>query len=183
MDFVAIDFETANYERDSACSIGWAVVRNDAVVSNGVRLIRPPYRHFEYRFTELHGLTWEDVATAPTFGDLWPELHELLEGQMLAAHNAPFDMGVLAALLDRYRLRSPKSSYFCTCVLARRAWPELPNHKLGTVARHLGIPLNHHQAESDAVACARIAIAANVALAAVGPPVKTTSVARRRGRK
>ena len=65
-NFAAIDFETANYSRDSACAIGVAFVRDGCVVDVQRHLIRPPTR--EFCFTYLHGLTWKDVRKAPTFG-------------------------------------------------------------------------------------------------------------------
>ena len=94
MNFVAIDFETASYRRDSACAIGLVKVVGGEIVEQAVHLIRPPTRDFV--FTHIHGLTWKDVAKSDDFGKLWPRLAPMFEGaRFLAAHNASFDKGVL----------------------------------------------------------------------------------------
>ena len=156
--FVAIDFETASNDRDSACAIGIAIVRAGRIVSREQHLIRPPTR--EFRFTHIHGLTWEDVRDAPTFAEVWRNLSPVLsESDFLAAHNASFDRGVLSACCESYRLRRPAQPFVCTVQVARSVWNTYPT-KLPDVCRHLGIPLTHHEAGSDAEACARIVLAA-----------------------
>ena len=158
-NFVAIDFETANYQADSACSIGVVKVMAGEIVATAVHLIRPPTR--EFVFTHIHGLTWRDVAKSDDFGALWPEIAPLLDGaDFLAAHNASFDKGVLHACCARYGLAAPTLAFQCTVQMARRAWNIYPT-KLSDVCRSLGIALNHHEALSDATACARIVLAAN----------------------
>jgi DNA polymerase-3 subunit epsilon len=159
MNFVAIDFETANYEASSACSVGLVKVVSGEIVGTAVHLIRPPTRDFV--FTYIHGLTWKDVAKSPDFGKLWPSLGALLEGaEFLAAHNASFDKGVLHACCGRYGIAAPSLSFQCTVQIARRTWSIYPT-KLPDVCRYLGIALNHHEALSDAMACAQIVLAAN----------------------
>jgi len=156
--FVAIDFETADHGRDSACAV--ALVRVDAgqITERAVRLIRPPRSSFV--FTHIHGITWSMVAHEPAFGAVWKELQPLLQGaEFLAAHNAPFDRSVLAACCANAGIQAPTLPWNCTVQLARRQWGIRPT-KLPDVCRHLGIPLNHHDAGSDAEACARIILAA-----------------------
>ena len=156
--FAAIDFETANYGRDSACAIGVAVVRDGSLVESVHRLIRPPSRRFA--FTWLHGIAWEQVADAPPFGTVWEEIEPLLEGvDFLAAHNAKFDRGVLAACAKRHGLPDPWRRFVCSMGVARRVWNFYPT-RLSDVCANLDIPLNHHDARSDAEACARILLAA-----------------------
>src|SRR5271165_2180388 len=102
-DFVAIDFETATYRADSACSVGLVKVAGGRVVETAVHLIRPPTQ--EFRFTYIHGLTWRDVAAADDFGTLWPRISAFLDGAtFLAAHNSSFDKGVLEACCAAYGL-------------------------------------------------------------------------------
>ncbi len=164
MNFVAIDFETANNARDSACSVGLVRVVGGVIVETAMRMIQPPTREFLY--TYIHGLAWKDVAAAPSFGALWPTLAPMLEGaEFLAAHNAPFDKGVLAACCARYGLAPPVLPFQCTVKMARRAWNLYPT-KLSNVCEALGIALNHHEALSDAMACAAIVIAAGAAVKA-----------------
>ena len=158
-DFVAIDFETANEQRVSACAIGIAVV-TAGKVSTRTFLIRPPELRFCSFNVDIHGITPKQVIDAPTFPDLLPEIRDLLDAPALWAHNSPFDQGVLNALASQYGLSLPKNLR-CTCRLARRVFPQLPSHKLDVVCRHLSIPLKHHDAGSDAEACARIVLLAN----------------------
>lgn len=156
--FAALDFETANYGGDSACAVGVVVVEGGDIVHRFYRLIRPPSRTFA--FTHIHGLSWNDVKDAPTFDAVWADIvGDLAEVEFLAAHNAPFDKAVLGACCARYRLVVPALPFVCTVRLARQQWEIRPT-KLPDVCRHLGIRLRHHQADSDAEACARIVIAA-----------------------
>jgi len=156
--FAAIDFETANYGADSACAVGLVIVKNGRIVRREHHLIRPPTR--EFVFTYIHGLTWQDVRNAPTFAEVWDGLKELLQDvTFLAAHNAPFDRNVLSACCHIYRLRKPAQPFVCTVQVARRVWGVFPT-KLPDVCRRLNIPLRHHDAASDAEACARIVLAA-----------------------
>ena len=159
MRFVAIDFETANTSPDSACAIGLVRVERGRIVRRLATNLRPPTR--EFTFTYVHGLTWSDCATAPTFADFWPELVSLCAGvDFLAAHNASFDESVLRACAARARRPMLTPRFVCTVRLARQTWSLYPT-KLPDVARHLGIPLRHHDAASDAEACARIVMAAH----------------------
>lgn len=156
--FVAIDFETANHGRDSACALGLALCRDGRLAGTHAFLIRPPTRQFIFSY--IHGLTWNDVRHAPSFGELWPTLSCLLAGaEFLVAHNAGFDRGVLRACCHRYGLEPPPLAFQCTVQLARRQWAIYPT-RLPDVCRHLRIPLRHHEAGSDAEACARITLAA-----------------------
>jgi DNA polymerase-3 subunit epsilon len=158
MNFVAIDFETANYQPDSACAVGLVKVVGGEIVDQAVHLIRPPTKRFA--FTYIHGLTWEDVAQSDDFGTLWPKLEPLLAGAtFLAAHNAPFDRGVVSACCARYGIRAPSLPFRCTVQISRRVWNIHPT-KLSDVCAKLCIALNHHEALSDAMACARIVLAA-----------------------
>ncbi|MFL5812957.1 MAG: 3'-5' exonuclease [Bdellovibrionia bacterium] len=156
--FLAIDFETANPYRDSACSIGLVRVEQGRIVHKEVHLIQPPYRYFT--FTSIHGISWSDVESAPTFKDVWKKIVPLFEGvDFVAAHNASFDSSVLRACCLTSKITAPTLPFACTVKLARAAWNIYPT-KLPDVARHLGIQLNHHEALSDALACAQIVIAA-----------------------
>jgi DNA polymerase-3 subunit epsilon len=157
--FVAIDFETADYQRDSACCVALVRVEGDQIVARECHLIRPPRRQFV--FTHLHGIMWEDVKNQPTFAELWPRLtHMLLGIDFLAAHNAPFDRSVLRTCCELAGLAAPELPFLCTVRLARQTWQLHPT-KLSDVCMHLKIALQHHHAASDAEACARIVMAAH----------------------
>jgi DNA polymerase III subunit epsilon len=159
--FVAIDFETADRDRDSACAVGLVRVRGTEIVERMQWLIRPPRRFFE--FTYIHGITWERVARAPTFAALWPRLAQHLRDiDFVAAHNASFDRAVLQTCCAAAGVRPPAAPFECTMRLARAVWNLRPT-KLPDVCRFLDIPLRHHDALSDAEACARIVLAAREA--------------------
>lgn len=158
LNFAALDFETADYGADSACSVGIVRVENGVVVQRVSRLIRPPRR--EFLFTYIHGLTWNDVAEQPHFGDLWPQLAHLFEGiDFIAAHNASFDRKVLMACCSTYGVQVPAVPFRCTVELSREVWSIRPT-RLSNVCEKLGIALNHHEALSDANACAEIVLRA-----------------------
>lgn len=158
MAFVAIDFETASAGRESACAIGLVRVEGYEIVRRETRLIRPPSPDFT--FTWCHGITWEDVVDQPPFYDVWSELSPMIEGaQFLAAHNAGFDAGVLKACCRASGHEIPVLPFECTVKIARKAWNIRPT-RLDVVCKALDIPLRHHDAGSDAEACARILLAA-----------------------
>ena len=135
MNFVAIDFETANYQSDSACAVGLVKVVGGEIVDTAVHLIRPPTK--EFVFTYVHGLTWKDVAKADDFGTLWPKIEPLLDGaEFFAAHNASFDKGVLRSCCLTYGIRAPWLPFRCTVQMSRRAWSIYPT-KLSDVCKTL----------------------------------------------
>ncbi len=159
LDFAAIDFETANGSPSSICSVGVVVVENGRIVGSIHRLIRPRPNFYSRFTTEVHGMTFRDTAYAPDFPDVWAEIAPGILGLPLVAHNSPFDEGCLRAVFGLYDMRYPGYEFYCTCRAARRAFPQLPNHKLPTVAAHCGYDLRqHHHALADAEACAAIAL-------------------------
>ncbi|MBN2595488.1 MAG: 3'-5' exoribonuclease [Marinifilaceae bacterium] len=160
MNFTAIDFETANGQRNSACSLGLVRVENGIIVESKDWLISPPEMYFHPMNVSIHGITEEDVMNEPSFNYIWEEVEDYLHGKMVIAHNASFDVSVLRACLDTYGIRFPEFDYLCTVQISRNIWPNMPNHKLNTMAHLFDIPLKHHDALEDTLACAKIAIKA-----------------------
>lgn len=159
LDFAAIDFETANAERTSVCSVGIIVVRGGQIVHRYYSLIRPEPDYYNYHNTRVHGLTAADTESARIFPDVWAEVEPLIAGLPLVAHNKPFDEGCLKAVFRMYRMDYPDYPFFCTLQAARRQLRHLSDHRLPTVARCCGYILaQHHQALADAEACAAIAL-------------------------
>lgn len=166
--WVAIDFETASREGASACALGLAVIERDRIVEQRYWLIQPPGNHFEWMNTRIHGIDADAVAQEPGFDEVWLEVEPYLAGSVVLAHNAPFDMRVLRASLRRYDIPAPPTGgYHCTVTLSRKVFPELSGHRLPDVCEHCGIELRHHDAASDAAACAHVALHC---LAATGEP-------------
>ena len=160
MTVLALDFETANERRDSACAVGLAWIADGRVVRRESHLIRPPEMRFAPGNIRVHGILPSNVADKPGFGVVMaPYLDDLTRGLILA-HNASFDIGVLRAGLARAGLPVPDLSYLCTVQVSRRVFPAPEGCGLGKVARRLGIRFEHHDAGEDAYACAEIALAA-----------------------
>ena len=154
--YVAFDVETPNARNDRMSAIGIAVIEDSAVTSSFSSLVDPEV-HFDAFNIALTGITPEAVRTAPNFAALWPTIGPLLESGVLLAHNAPFDLRVLACCLDAYGIDAPRYlRYACTVQMGRRCYPELQNHKLDTLCRYRGIALDHHRADSDSLACAQL---------------------------
>lgn len=165
--FIAIDFETANRDPRSACEIAVVRVVNGEIMETHCDKVKPPevVRPFGdngsvylSEFTMIHGLDERMTEDAPEFKDLWPKYAPLFaDAAFVVAHNVPFDRKVLAALLNHYVLPLPPNPWRCTLEEARRRFRG--SRSLDVVCQHLGIEgLDHHQAESDAVAAAKIAI-------------------------
>jgi DNA polymerase-3 subunit epsilon len=157
-DFAAIDFETANFSRSSVCSVGVVIVREGAIQDTFYSLIQPEPNYYNYRCTQVHGLTERDTYNAPVFPRVWAQIEPLIEGLPLVAHNKSFDEACLRAVFHVYRMDYPEYEFYDTLAAARRNMPWLPNHQLHTVAEQCGYSLqNHHHALADAEACAWIA--------------------------
>ena len=156
--FIAIDFETANRNMASACALGIVVFQEGVLTYKESFLIRPheSVGPFDPSFIDIHNIRPEDVSDQPQFDEIWPKIREIIKNGILVAHNASFDMTVLMSLITLYRLDYDHFEYFCSVRLSRSAFKFLPSHRLNIVAEHLGISLNHHDALSDAFACAQI---------------------------
>lgn len=157
MNFIAMDFETANHQPHSACSLAMVMVRNSQIVGEYYTLIQPETPFF-WRNIQIHGIHPEDVADAPKFPEVWQQISQYYNlNSLIVAHNASFDTGVLAGCLDYYHLEKPNYLSLCTVRTSRKLYPEFPNHKLNTVCQQLDIPLeHHHDALEDSRACAKI---------------------------
>ncbi|MDR3141003.1 MAG: 3'-5' exonuclease [Tannerellaceae bacterium] len=158
-DFAAIDFETANYNPSSVCSVGVVIVRKGLITEKIYRLIRPEPEWYSYWNIRVHGLTEADTGTASLFPDVWSEIAPQIAGLPFVAHNSSFDEACLRAVHRVYQMDYPDYEFHCTCRASRRVFGKtLPNHQLHTVAAHCGYHLtNHHHALADAEACAAIA--------------------------
>lgn len=156
MDFVAIDFETANEDRGSACEIGLVRFSDGKPVERFQSLIFQDL--FSAFNVSLHGITEKQVAKAPGFDDVWTEAERFIGDAPLLAHNAGFDISVLYRSLLEPNINQPLT-YFCSMVLSRRML-DISYFGLPGVTEFLGIdyPMNH-RAESDAEAAGKVAVA------------------------
>ena len=123
-DFAAIDFETANSERTSVCSVGVVVVRNGEIVDFFYSLIQPEPNYYTYFCSRVHGLCREDTDSAPVFPKVWAQIAPLIEGLPLVAHNKSFDEGCLKAVFRCYCMDYPDYTFYDTLWASRRAFPK-----------------------------------------------------------
>lgn len=157
--FAAIDFETANEQPCSVCSVGIVIVKEGEIVDKYYSLIRPEPDYYHYWNSRIHGITAEDTNKARVFSYVWKEAEERFKGLPLIAHNKAFDENCLKAAFRTYCMDYPDYDFHCTLQASRRLFKNLPNHKLNTVAAYCGYNLeNHHHALADAEACAMIAL-------------------------
>ena len=164
MKTIAIDFETANEERGSACSVGLAWIEDGRIVRVEERLIRPKDMRFSPFNIAVHGIRPEQVEDAPEFPEVMEEFMDDFHESTMIAHNAAFDFSVMRGTYDKYRQRYPQLSYLCSVKMTQRVWPTLPSHKLNVIANHLQLRFVHHNAAEDAVVCAAASIAVAKAL-------------------
>ncbi len=159
-DFAAIDFETANNERSSVCSVGVVIVRGGEVVDRFYSLIKPEPEYYNYWCSQVHGLCAADTDDAPVFPEVWKQIEPKIAGLPLVAHNKAFDESCLKAVFRVYQMDYPDYEFHDTLAASRRHFGcRLPNHQLQTVAAACGYDLvNHHHALADAEACAVIAM-------------------------
>jgi DNA polymerase-3 subunit epsilon len=163
LSFVAIDFETANSSRASACSLGMTKVIDGEVVASKYELFRPPsdFDFFEARNIAIHKITPKDVADKPRFDAYWNSFQEFIGDLPILAHNASFDLSVLRATLTASQIEWPELDYACTMVMSRKMF-NLTSHSLLYVAQQAMVSWDrdqHHDALYDSKICAQIAIA------------------------
>ncbi|MGV8882431.1 MAG: exonuclease domain-containing protein [Rhodoglobus sp.] len=158
LDFTAIDFETANSSAASACSVGMVKVRDGEVVDSAYWLIRPPAGHDEFLEwnVRIHGIMAVDVADSLLWSEQLPDLISFAENDYLVAHNAGFDMGVIAAACVASYVETPSFEYLCSLQVARKTY-HLDSYRLPSAALAAGFEdFSHHNALDDARACAAI---------------------------
>lgn len=147
--FTAIDFETATGYRNSICQVGLVQIKNGIVIQEVDFLVQPPDNYYWNRFTAIHGIAAKDTLNSPTFEQIWDQISTYIENQNVVAHNGfGFDFPVLDKTLLHYSLTIPNYNKFCTYKIYRS--------NLATLCEKYSIPLNHHDALSDARACGEL---------------------------
>ncbi len=160
VNFTAIDFETANSSSASACSVGLVKVRDGRVVEKAGWLIKPPpgCDSFSEWNTRIHGIRAADVADARLWCEQLDDLVLFAEEDILIAHNAGFDMGVITAACQASRVQTPEFRYLCSLRIARKTY-HLDSYRLPVAAMAAGFEdFTHHDAIADAEACAAITV-------------------------
>lgn len=159
LDFTAIDFETANSYRSSVCAIGMVRVRDGQVTETFDRLVVPPQGPDSFTLTWVHGIGPREVAGAPTWVQLLPQVIDFIGADVLVAHNASFDGSVLQRASAEYGYTVAGLQFACTLQIARRLLA-LGSYSLPFVVAELGLPaFAHHDAGADARSAAMVALA------------------------
>jgi DNA polymerase-3 subunit epsilon len=150
IDFVALDFETANPDMSSVCQVGIAEYKEGVVVKSFCSLVNP-LDYFAGINVSIHGIDAKDVVAAPTFNDIYPKLVEWLQGELVVTHT-PFDRGVLRQASTRHILPLIDCRWLDSARVARRTWPACARagYGLASLASTLGIEFDHHNALEDA---------------------------------
>ena len=147
--FTAIDFETAQGYRWSICQVGLVRVEHGKITNEINLLVQPPNNYYWNKFIEIHGITPEKTAKAPSFDKIWHKIEPYIKDQIVVAHNGlAFDFPVLAKTLEYYGMKSPEYEKQCTY--------RIFGSNLASLCKVHKIPLNHHDALSDAKACAEL---------------------------
>lgn len=162
MDFIALDFETATAQADSPCEMGLVVVRGGVVREVHNWLIKPKQWPYFSPFTiAVHGIRPEHVADAPSFAQVWEQALPIINGNIVVAHNASFDMNVLRSTVVNHHLPAASFEYFCSVSLCRKVWPGHAHYGLKPMCDLHGIRFKHHRAGNDAEAAAELVLRAS----------------------
>ena len=159
-NFVAIDFETANQNRSSICSVGVVIFCNGEIDDKYYSLVRPEPNY--YTLSRIHGLDRSDTDSARLFPEVWAELAPKIAGLPLFAHNSAFDESCLRAAFELYNMTYPDYEFHCTYRGAQNFFNNHaecttpPSFGLDALCEYFGIKFDHHNALSDAYACAML---------------------------
>ena len=157
MNYVALDFETANEYPGGACSVALARFDEEGtLLDTYYTLIRPKQPYFDPSMSAVHQLDSAQCLAAGEFDTIWGDLVRFIERDIVVAHNAAFDIGVLKAALEAYDLQCDGLSYLCTLVISRKVWPKLLSHKLSYIVDSLELEYRAHHALDDAIMCGKI---------------------------
>lgn len=148
-NFTAIDFETAHGKRWSICQVGLVRVENGITKDQISILVQPPNNFYWNTFIGIHGITPTKTEKAETFDRVWQKIAPFIANQNVVAHNGfSFDFQCLSQTLDYYHIEPPKYTGYCTY--------KIFGDNLASLCKKHKIPLNHHDALSDAMACATL---------------------------
>jgi DNA polymerase-3 subunit epsilon len=146
--FTAIDFETANNNPNSICQIGLVHFKDGVIIKEINLLVQPPRNYYWTNFIKVHGITPSMTAFAPSFYEHWALIKPYIADQHVVAHNASFDMNCLKHTLQHYHIPLPDFKTHCTYRIYKKG--------LAFLCQQHGIELQHHDALSDAKACAQL---------------------------
>lgn len=146
-DFVAIDFEHATRNKGSVCSVGIVTFKDGEIVDEFYSLVKPPQNKYEWFTVRKHKLNSSDTENSPSFGEIYPEIKKRIEGNLIVAHGAfHTDKHCLEQAMEVECILDDLNLHWsCT--------QDICNSNLNVACKVCNIPLDHHQALSDAKAC------------------------------
>jgi DNA polymerase III subunit epsilon len=158
VDFLALDFETANADFSSVCQVGAVIFTNGEPADSFVSLV-DPQDYFDGMNVSIHGIDEEDVRGAPTFKQIHEKLSGMMRGRVVVSHTS-FDRSVLLQSESRHRLIGVECRWLDTAMVVRRTWPKYARqgYGLSKVAEDLGIDFRHHDAAEYARAAGKILV-------------------------
>ncbi|MEG1395739.1 MAG: PolC-type DNA polymerase III, partial [Oscillospiraceae bacterium] len=157
-EYVVFDIETTGFDnkRDAIIEIGAVVLKNGVILEEKFSTFADPKRALSPKIVSLTGITDEMLEGAPTQDAAVSAFLQFAAGRPLVAHNADFDIGFITQAAQRMGVPFHPTTVD-TLALGRRLFPELHNHKLDTIAKHLRLEdFNHHRAYDDAATAALI---------------------------
>lgn len=160
MNFVVIDFETANPDLSSICQVGIVKFKDGKICDSWESLVDPE-DYFDDMNVSIHGIEEHMVRNAPKWGAIHQALEQWVTGAVVVSHTA-FDRAAFNRACDKGDIPPHQCRWLDTARVVRRTWPEFSQrgYGLGNVARHLGIEFRHHNAKEDARAAGEILLLA-----------------------
>lgn len=162
LDYIAIDFETANYYKNSACSVGLVRFINGKETDSCYSLIHPAKMYFVPEWTEtIHHISYNDVRDKPYFPEVWdtlvmPFINKTPDIPIVAHNGNMFDMPVIKNCCEYFGMELPKLEYFDSLIVAKKTWPDLESHRLTALGEYFKIEYLAHDALEDSRTCGQI---------------------------
>ena len=150
-EIVCFDIETTGLKvtREAITEIGAVALKNGKITETFQTFVNPG-RRLTPEIIGLTGITDAMLADAPSLKEALTAFLQFVNGRVLAAHNAEFDISFIRAGCRKVGLEF-EPTYIDSLILAQNLLPELHKYKLDIVAEHLDLPaFNHHRASDDA---------------------------------
>ena len=161
LDFIALDFETANQARGSVIQLGIARILDGKITKTASTFITPPpgLERFDWNCTRVHGIKPKDVVGAPDWPSILARITKFAGNLPLLGHNVSVERSCIVQASAAHGITPPAFDYFCTLKVARQHYNTEPSHSLGKLSASIGLPaFAHHEALADAVACANLVL-------------------------
>lgn len=162
LNYIAIDFETANYFKNSACSVGLVRFIDGKETDSCYSLIHPAKMYFVPEWTEtIHHISYDDVRDKPYFPEVWdtivmPFINKTPNIPLVAHNGNMFDIPVIRNCCEYFGMDTPNLKYFDSLIIAKKTWPELDSHRLTALGEYFNIDYLAHDALEDSRTCGQI---------------------------